>query len=382
MKKNKNSTYNKYLSVFYIFFVLSLLAVALFNFKIDPENIYKKFSKNQKEEESFSISYVKKLISSKTGLFYRNDLINERDIKYSLSAHPTEAECAILGSSPVLQISSFRNIKSLSSICSSLINLGTTAAVLEDYLIFSEKLFLNKQAPSKIIISVHPYTFNLNRDAQWLRYKSDYEKIKDEIMFDKKDFKVNKIKKNYYTVLLENLINMKYFLKSYEIFSLKEKLKIEEVKILDYKYGMKHHVLLPDGSLIYSRKNIDRKMKREIDGYSGIQNYKIKIKNIYNPYAIKMFNRLIEHLSKKFEVIIILIPYHPSVWNFPEQPAVKAMKIVEPIVIDIAKQNNISLYGSYNPKNILCKSNEYYDEIHTMSSCLEKIEKFQRVKKN
>ena len=74
MKKNKNSTYNKYLSVFYIFFVLSLLAVALFNFKIDPENIYKKFSKNQKEEESFSISYVKKLINSKTGLFYRNDL--------------------------------------------------------------------------------------------------------------------------------------------------------------------------------------------------------------------------------------------------------------------------------------------------------------------
>ena len=47
---------------------------------------------------------------------------------------------------------------------------------------------------------------------------------------------------------------MKYFLKSYEVFSSGVRPLIEEVETLDYKNGMKHHVLLPDSSLIYSKK--------------------------------------------------------------------------------------------------------------------------------
>lgn len=378
--KNKKNIYGNYTAIFYLFFLFLLATIAFFNFKVDPENLYQRSMKQNDSESSFSLRFIKKLEKSKTGLFYRNDIINERDIKFSLSKYPTNSECAILGSSPVLQISSFRETKSLSSFCSSLINLGITAAVLEDYLIFSEQLFLNKKPPKKIVISIHPYTFNLNRDAQWLRYEKNYNKIKDKIMYKKEGFKINKDKENYYTILLENLVNMKYFLKSYEVFSSGVRPLIEEVETLDYKNGMKHHVLLPDSSLIYSKKNINRKLKRNIDGYSGIQNYKIKENNWYNPYAVKMFNNLLEYLSKKFEVILILIPYHPSVWNYSDQPVVKAMNIMEPLVIDIAKKNDISLYGSFNPKNIPCSKQEYFDEIHAMSSCLKKIENFQRVK--
>ena len=47
----------------------------------------------------------------------KNYAWNERDIFYALANHPTDAECAILGSSPATQISSFRPNKSLSKIC-------------------------------------------------------------------------------------------------------------------------------------------------------------------------------------------------------------------------------------------------------------------------
>ena len=46
------------------------------------------------------------------------------------------------------------------------------------------------------------------------------------------------------------------------------------------------------------------------------------------------------------------------------------------IIIEIADKNNVSVYGSFNPKNIPCNGNEYFDEIHLMSSCSKKIENF------
>ena len=47
-----------------------------------------------------------------------------RDVKKELAKAPTTADCAILGSSRVMQISSARPIKSLSNICPSLINVA------------------------------------------------------------------------------------------------------------------------------------------------------------------------------------------------------------------------------------------------------------------
>ena len=69
-----------------------------------------------------------------------------------------------------------------------------------------------------------------------------------------------------------------------------------------------------------------------------------------------------------------MIPSHPAVWNFDEQPVVTAMKIVEPKVHEIAKSLEIQVIGSFNPKKIGCTEEEFYDEMHPKDLCLSKLE--------
>ena len=377
----KMKTYKIYLKVFSFVSLILLLIVFFINYNVDPENIYKSYLEINKSKKTLSNTYIDKLAISKKGLFFRNDLLNEREIKLSLVKKEGAVECAVLGSSPALQVSSFREIKSFSSTCSSLMNLAFSAAVLEDYLIFSHQLSLSNSPPSKIIIFVYPYTLNLNRDAQWLRYEDDYNKIKDKILINKKNYGEKIPKKNYNNLLFENLFNMKYFLESLKTFFSNNNLPIQEVKKLDYINGMKNNVLLPDGSLVYSSEIMSSKLMRKIDGVSGIQNYKIKENNWYSPYAINIFDKLIKFLSQKFEVILVMSPYHPSVFDFPDQKVVKAINIIEPIIIDIAKKNNVSLYGSFNSKKIPCSKSEYFDAVHARSSCFKKIENLRIIKK-
>ena len=48
--------------------------------------------------------------------------------------------------------------------------------------------------------------------------------------------------------------------------------------------------------------------------------------------------------------------------------------IIEGKVHNIAKQYKIQVIGSYNPNNIGCLENEFYDGAHPMDTCLMKLE--------
>ena len=116
--------------------------------------------------------------------------------------------------------------------------------------------------------------------------------------------------------------------------------------------------------------------KNYIKTTDGRNNYKIIDNFFYQDNAIKTFEKLIQHLiNSKVEIVFILIPYHHRVWSHTEQPIVKAFNIVESKVHDIAKQYKIQVIGSYNPDNIGCLENEFYDEMHPTDLCLMKLER-------
>jgi hypothetical protein len=373
-KKKINSYYLCFLSIILLSFLL-LFFVALINYKIDPEKVYSNFFNINNSKETYSTEFINKLTKSEYGVSFEENILNERDIKYKLANYPTTAECAVIGSSPVFQISSFRKIKSFNSICNSILNLGVSSSVLEDYLIFSEQLFLNKQAPKKIIIQINPYTLNFNRDDLWQKYSDEYYTFKNKLMKNKES---NKIPNNrsYNFLLLENLINLNYLIRSIELFSFDKNQLIIEVKKFDFKKGSEYDVMLPDGSLVYNSNQIEEALKAKIDGITGKGDYKIKEGKWYNQDAIDLLDNLTKYLQQKFEVIFLMTPYHPLVWNISDRPIVKAMKKIEPIIIDIAKNNDVLVYGSFNPKNIPCLGSEYFDEIHLKSSCASKLENF------
>ena len=377
--KKKNHSYYFHFLLIILFSFLLFFFVALINYKIDPRKIYSNFFSTNKSNETYSTEFVKKLINSEYGVSFEDNILSERDIKFKLANYPTKAECAVIGSSPVFQISSYRKIRSFSSICNSILNLGTSSSVLEDYLIVSEQLFLNKQPPKKIIISINPYTLNFNRDDLWQKYSDEYYIFKNKLM-DNKEINTIPNKNSYNFLLLENLVNLKYLIRSIQVFNI-SKNDLTEVQKFDYEKGSKYLVILPDGSVVYSSTLIQDAYNSKIDGVTGKGDYKIKKDRWYNEDAIDLLNKLIIYLQQKFEVILIMTPYHPLVWEFPDRPVVKAMEITEPIIIEIAKKNNVSLYGSFNPKNIPCFSSEYFDEVHLKSTCASKLEKFSNATK-
>ena len=92
--------------------------------------------------------------------------------------------------------------------------------------------------------------------------------------------------------------------------------------------------------------------------------------------AVELFTRLVNHLQQqKFKIIFVLVPYHPAVWDITEQSAVTAMKVVESKVHEIARSTGVQVVGSYNPSNIGCTADEFFDAAHGKTMCLTKLER-------
>jgi len=364
--------------VIFFSFVL-LLLIALINFKIDPSNIYTKYSKSSKSGTESLNSFAKKLFNSKNGILLKNYTWNERDLYLNFTKHKTDADCLILGASAIKQISSFRKNKSLQGTCRKILNLGINGAVIEDYIVLSQSILENQKKTKNIIIQINAWTFNFNRDNRWLRYKNDYNRAVKKIISENDNiYKTNKTTGSYQTSLFKNLINIKYFISSLNLINSKKNYSIELAKDFNYELGTTHKVLLPDGSIISAAKTLEKRKKNNEDlsikRNWNIQNWGIVPGAWYEENAINIFTKLVNQLKKNFNVIFLITPYHPDVWSNEEQPSVKAMKNVELKLNEIAKILNIDVIGSFNPKKIGCRRDEFFDEIHPKDLCLSKLE--------
>ena len=298
-----------------------------------------------------------------------------RDIKKALAQEKTMAKCVIIGSSRILQISSERPNKSLSSQCPTIINLGVGGTSLEDYLALSENILKNENPPSTIIMSIDPWIFLLNRDKRWVRYKDDFLNMRNKI----ENSAPNELNKNlYYLPLISNLINQEYFTKSLKLLFNLNKKTIEQVPKFDLNIGLERAVLLPDGSFIYPKKYIKQSQESIKSGLvnyriAAISDDKIKAGEWYQKEAINLFTDLIIYLKRKFNVIFVLVPYNPKVWEIENQKSVVAMKKIEDKTRKIARLLGVKVIGSFNPKKIGCSKKEFFDNNHPKDECLKKI---------
>ena len=89
--------------------------------------------------------------------------------------------------------------------------------------------------------------------------------------------------------------------------------------------------------------------------------------------AEKELSLLIKYLQKNgINVSLILSPYHPDMYA--------RMDSQKPIFLEIekwfrqfSKEHNIEIIGSYDPVQIGCDENEFYDGMHPKPSCMAKV---------
>jgi len=365
-----------YIKSVFLLVVFLLTAAAMTNFIVDPAQVYPKlFPSNEPILNNFS----KELSLSKYGILNKYNNLNERDRKKALAMFSEDVDCAIIGSSHVMEISSFREDKALTKYCKSIINLGVSGGTLEDYFAFSNMLLENKNDVDTIVFGIDPWSLKFNSDGRWNKIKSDFDKMNSRLNI------VQQYPNNSYTVsLILNLINLEYLIKSLDELIDKDRFKEKEKEKELFKHAEKFDqnkgvngisITLPDGSWLYSAEYIN-KSKLFNKTFDGLHNYKISQKNEgwYEESATNALINLVKLLKPKFNILFVITPYHPKVWE-QQQPAVEAMKSVENKIHILAKQLNIPVIGSYNPIKIGCSKDEFSDAMHATSKCLKKLER-------
>lgn len=361
-------SYNNYLSTLVLTTLTLLLSVSFISYKVDPEGIY---HDSGKEEANSSISYVAKLLTTTHGLLKPGNSWNERDLKSSLARNNnSNADCAVIGSSHVMQISSFRRNASLVNICPSIINLGVSGGTLEDYLALSYMLVNNKK-PKTIVFGIDPWALDFRRDSRWERYSKEYYLMK--ALLENKS-SIQEDGSNQKIKYITNLINPQYFYRSVQLFG-KKMPEIVEAPSFNLLAGIENPVYLPDGSLVYSREYISNANSSEVP--IGGSNYKIKTYGSqYSFNAVLLFKKLVHFLKKAdINTVIVMTPYHHNVWKDKNSITTKALIDMEVKIRSVGKELQLEVLGSYDPDKIGCVSNEFYDMMHAKYLCLEKIEK-------
>tara|TARA_B100000315_G_scaffold221277_1_gene224558 strand:- start:102 stop:1229 length:1128 start_codon:yes stop_codon:yes gene_type:complete len=360
--------FSKYLKLITGLCSFSLIMIAIINYTANPGNIYPPILTFDSHNKPSPKDIVEQLVQSDHGVIIQNDTWNERDIKHALALHPTNVQCAVIGSSHVMQVRSTGQELSLPNNCPSLINLAVSGATLEDYLALSETILRNERPPRVIVFGIDPWSLNFNRDLRWIRYKQDFfnmqAKLEGEYHGGNSSSSLD---------LLRNLINREYLQRSVQLMLSERQLSIKNAPEFDHQIGLDDPVLLPDGSLVYSGEYIRNALASKI---SGINDFRIRGSQWVTEKAVELFTRLVNHLQqKKFKVIFVLVPYHPSVWDSTEQSAVTAMKAVESKVHKIARSTGVQVIGSYNPGNVECTADEFFDAAHGKNTCLAKLER-------
>ena len=364
--KMTNEPFSKYLKLIAGLCSFGLIVVVIINYTVNPGKVYPPLLISDSYNKLSPKQIVKQLVQSDHGIIVKNDTWNERDLKHALALRPTTAQCAVIGSSHIMQISSLRKERLLSDNCPSLINLGVSGASLEDYLALSEAILRNEKPPKVIVFGIDPWSLNFNRDSRWVRYKQNFFNIKSKLEGEYHDDNSSST-----LALMRNLINREYLLRSVQLIR-SERRPIKNVQEFDHQVGLDDPVLLPDGSLIYSGKYMRNAFASKI---SGIHGFGIRGPRWVTEKAVELFIRLVNHLQQqKFKIIFVLVPYHPAVWNIAEHSAVTAINVVESKVHEIARSTGVQVVGSYNPSNIGCTADEFFDAVHGKTICLTKLE--------
>jgi hypothetical protein len=362
--------FSKYLKLIAGLCSFSLIAIATINYTANPGKVYPPLPIFDSYNKLSPKQIIKQLVQSDHGIIVTNDTWNKRDLKHALALRPTTAQCAVIGSSRVMEISSFMKERSLSDNCPSLINLGVNGASLEDYLALSDTILRNEKPPKVIVFGIDPGNFNFNRNSRWARHKQNFINMRSKLEGEYHDDNSSST-----LGLVRNLINREYLLRSLKLILSERTRTINNVQEFDHQIGLEDPVLLPDGSLIYSEGDANRPSK--IIGIHTLGDvFSISGSQWVNEKAVELFIRLVNHLQQlKFKIIFVLVPYSPAVWDIAKQSGTTEINVVESKVHEIAKLTGIQVIGSYNPSRIECTADDFFNAAHPKPTCVTKIER-------
>lgn len=354
-----------YLRIVYLTAVLIVFVAAGINYYVDPAGVFRKDPAGPEQ-------YAETLLAADIGLWWPEGSPEDRQIKKALAKYAARFDCALIGSSHVMALSSRNHPPALEGICRDTLNLGVSGASLEDHLALAYMVQRNG-GPRRMILAVAPWTLSFGKDQRWSAYAPEYKAARQAVLGGRSG------EEDVDGGLGQRIANL--FTLEYTVRSLRMALTgtagvshgqtVALASPLDGNIGGEYPALRPDGSLIYSARSLAQFGGRSVP--LGGVTYKTGGGLNQKP-AVDAYRALIRWLKvHDIEPILLLTPYHENVLKAPQSPNAVAIRNTEPLLREMAEKERIRVIGSYDPAIVGCGDGEFLDFMHARLSCLAKL---------
>ena len=343
-------------------FIPILLIIAVVNFTVDPANLY--------SGDAYITGIAKIMLSGKNVANVEN--YDERLLQKKYIEGLRQAkDVIVLGSSHSMRVSSAQFPGK------TFFNNSVSIATLEDLIAIYQLYSDNGLKPSIIILGIDPWIFNIYYNYNlWRTLSNEYQKGINNLGLGTPDYLASFVN----TLELEKLfqiISPSYFQGSIKLLltqywkrsSYYATIDVESdvsIKTFDGLYSYPSEYRLANVDQV--RQRIENVINQPID--TGFEHY-----TILDPQRIAIFKNFIELLKTEgIQVFIFLPPFHPVYYNYlVNSEKHRIILNVQELLINIGKEKGITILGSYNPADIPCQENEFYDYLHLKSTCIEKV---------
>lgn len=341
-------------------FLLPVLAAMVWvNYTVDLSGF---FQGEQKERE-----VVTALMAGENVPGY--DQMDEQKV-YALYVQNLEhpLDTIAVGSSRILQLT-----KEIAG-TDSFMNCGVSGADIRDVI---DMFFLFDRAdklPKNMIIGIDPWLLNGNQDAYNLR--SDVELYNEflstrlgmDVPYQKPD-NTAKYKALFSPTYLQG--NLTYLLNQ-------TKETNAPAGVTGNVSSQASSIKMADGSVLYpesfrnaSQDVVNEKARQEATTFLRMEGFAAP-----DPILTDVFEKFVLYAqSRGVNVVFLMSPYHPLVYNYASENAEKYTGFfeTEPWYTALAKKHSIPLYGSYNPFVTRTFEDSFYDGLHIKGPALATI---------
>ncbi len=244
-------------------------------------------------------------------------------------------------------------------------NAGLSEATIYDLLAVAGILTGQGKLPQTVVIGVDPFLFNTSHDNEKWRELEDYADYMRGMLDGKLDGE---------TVLLRKdtgrdygkALSLDYFRYNVTLLPEKKRFAVSYTDAWETEGYVKHC----DGSVSYQRelREVEQASVEDMTRQAMEEHvvYRMTDYHEIDDGHFWYFSALVWHLQEAgTEVILYLPPYSPMMYNYIESEENFRIALeVERQVQELAKEQNIALYGSYDPAGCGLEMTDLYDIYH------------------
>lgn len=340
-----------------------IVALTTTNYTVDPGNVFR---------DTLPDTMAEALLSGKD-TYVASGNMDERAVKRAILEKTEEQyECIVFG--PSLAMCITHEMVGTSSFQ----NFGVSAATNYDVFGMFYMLAERHMLPKRVILCVDTMMFDGTRsmiDTRSLMWNDQYRAAKrlfaTGVLSDTLEAKYAG-----YLERINALFSLSYFQQSVQYLSEKD-LAHDLIGTVDASYNGAYW--RSDGSHVYSQdfqNKTDEEVLLSIEDYIEIEFSGAISRNQHlSKPAIKAFESFVGFCKKQgIDLDLFLVPYPEQVWDEIQQNPIWSLpRELDAYINEYAKQQNLTVIGSYNPYEVGCTVSDFYDNRHLRVESLVKF---------